>query len=102
MCEREDVKIDVSHKHDSVNMAKFWWQFMFKEIAKDYPGYDKLHIVYFDEQYTIKGILVDGHDPEFFKEMNNLTNIGYSYFMERQWNKEKHNYENSEESDSPF
>ena len=49
MCEREDVKIDVSHKHDSVNMAKFWWQFMFKEIARDYPGYDKLHIVYFDE-----------------------------------------------------
>ena len=63
MCEREDIRIDVSDKPDSVNMAKFWWKFMFQKIAKDYPGYDKVHIVYFDEQYTLKGLLVDGDDP---------------------------------------
>tara|TARA_B100001057_G_C22831694_1_gene943623 strand:- start:2097 stop:2405 length:309 start_codon:yes stop_codon:yes gene_type:complete len=102
MCEREDIRIDVSDKPDSVNMAKFWWQFMFQKIAKDYPGYDKVHIVYFDEQYTLKGLLVDGDDPKFFEEMTKLTNVGYSYFMERTWDKEKHKYENTEDNDAPF
>ena len=102
MCEREDIKIDVSHKPDSVNMAKFWWQWMFCEIAKDYPGYEKVHIVYFDDQYTLKGLLVDSSNPEFFQEMNNLTNIGFSYFIQRKYEKGKHLYKPPEDNEAPF
>lgn len=102
MCERQDIRIDVSNKPDSINMAKFWWKFMFQKIAKDYPGYDKVHIVYFDEQYTLKGLLVDGNDPKFFEEMSNITDIGFSYFMERQWNKENSKYTSSEDNEAPF
>ncbi len=102
MCEREDIRIDVSHKPDSINMAKFWWQWMFSEVAKDYPGYEKVHIVYFDEEYTLKGLLVDSNNPEFFEEMTNLTNIGFSYFVQRQWDKDKQLYEKSDENEPPF
>ena len=34
--------------------------------------------------------------------MTKLTNVGYSYFMERTWDKEKHKYENTEDNDAPF
>ena len=102
MCDNDDIKIDVSYKPDSINMAKFWWKWMFGEIAKDYPGYNKVHIVYFDEQYTLKGLLVDRDNPEFFKEIMNLTNVGFSYFVKRQMNKDELLSESSDNNDPPF
>ena len=68
MCDREDVKIDVSHKPDSKNMGKFYWQYMFTEISKDYPGFDRVKIIYFDHYYILEGVLVDGENPKFFKD----------------------------------
>mgnify|MGYP001257325039 CR=1 FL=1 len=100
MCDNDDIKIDVSYKPDSINMAKFWWKWMFGEIAKDYPGYNKVKILYFEEEYTLKGLLVDGDNPEFLEEMTSLTDIGFSYFIKRKWDNEK-NYD-SDDNEAPF
>lgn len=88
MC--HDIWIDVTDKKDSEKMVSPAWKTYFKLIAKDYPGYEKLNILNDGKYYTLKGYLVDGEDPRFFQEIQQLMSDGVLYILER-FRKEEEN-----------
>ena len=81
MC--EDIWIDVTNKPNSEEMVSPQWKTYFRLIAKDYPGYEKVNFINDRRFYTLKGYLVDGENPDFFKEIDQVLNNGLSYILER-------------------
>ena len=88
MC--EDIWIDVTNKKDCEKMVSSAWKTYFKLIAKDYPGYEKVNILNNSKYYTLKGYLVNGQDPNFFNEIDQLLESGVFYILER-YRKEEEN-----------